>query len=141
VAVLARLVTQAAALLGPEFDAEIFELHHRRKADAPSGTALALGAAAAEGRAEPWPAARLPVHDGLTGPRPGGGVGLAAGRGGDVVGEHTVFFLGPAERLELTHRATDRAVFAHGALRAARFVAGRLPGRYGMQDLVAAGPV
>lgn len=138
VAVLARLVTQAAAWLGPEFDAEIFELHHRRKADAPSGTALALGQAVAQGRKEPWPEARLPVHDGLTGPRPAGGVGLGAARGGDVVGEHTVFFLGAAERVELTHRATDRAVFAHGALRAARFVAGRAPGRYGMADLVSA---
>jgi 4-hydroxy-tetrahydrodipicolinate reductase len=137
VAVLARLAAQAAAWLGTDFDAEIFELHHRRKADAPSGTALALGRAVAEGRGEAWPAARLPVHDGLTGPRPAGGVGLAAGRGGDVVGEHTVFFLGPAERVELTHRATDRAVFAHGALRAARFVSGQAPGRYGMADLVA----
>ncbi len=138
VAVLSALVTQAARALGPAFAAEIFELHHGRKVDAPSGTALALGAAVAEGRGLPWPAARAAARDGLTGPRAEAEIGFAALRGGDVVGEHTVFLLGDVERLELTHRAADRAVFAHGALRAATWVVGQPPGRYGMADWVRA---
>ncbi|MEZ4464817.1 MAG: dihydrodipicolinate reductase C-terminal domain-containing protein [bacterium] len=103
----------------------MFEIHHRHKVDAPSGTALALGAAVADGAGLPWPAAGVASRAGRRGDAE---IGLSAARGGDVVGEHTVFFLGPAERLELTHRATDRAVFAHGALRAAAWIAGRASG-------------
>ncbi|MCB9546828.1 MAG: 4-hydroxy-tetrahydrodipicolinate reductase [Myxococcales bacterium] len=129
VAVLRALARQAARALGPAFQAEIFEIHHRHKADAPSGTALALGAAVAEGAGLPWPDAAATARAGRRGDAE---IGLSAARGGDVVGEHTVFFLGPAERLELTHRATDRAVFAHGALRAAAWIAGRASGIYGV---------
>jgi 4-hydroxy-tetrahydrodipicolinate reductase len=138
VAVLRALVRQACAAVGPGWDAEVFELHHRHKADAPSGTALALAAEAAAGAGLPWPEARAAVRDGLTGPRGDAEIGLAALRAGGVVGEHTVFLVGPSERLELTHRAADRRVFCHGALRAAAWVAGRPPGRYGMDDLAAA---
>lgn len=143
VAVLTALVEQAARALGPDFDPEVFEIHHGRKRDAPSGTALVLGEAAARGRGLPWPEARRAAREGDTGARTADEVGFAALRGGDVVGEHTVFLLGAVERLELTHRAADRGVFAHGALRAAEWVVGQGPGRYGMRDLVAdagAGP-
>jgi 4-hydroxy-tetrahydrodipicolinate reductase len=129
VAVLTALVRQATRALGPAFQAEIFELHHRHKADAPSGTALRLAAAAAQGAGLPWPDARAPVRDGLR-VRGDAEIGLSAARGGDVVGEHTVFLLGPAERIELTHRATDRRVFAHGALRAATWLVTQPPGLY-----------
>lgn len=138
VALLRRLVTQAAAAL-PGFDAEIFEVHHRHKRDAPSGTALALGAAVAAGQGLPWPDAKA-LRDGPTGPRGDAEVGLSAARGGEVIGEHTVFFFGPAERIELTHRAGDRALFAHGALRAAGWLAGRAPGRYTMDAVLDPGP-
>ena len=121
VAVLSRLVRQAAAAL-TGFDVEVFEAHHRNKADAPSGTALHLARAAAEGARLDWPAARAPTRDGFTGPRAPDQIGISAARGGDVIGEHTVYFFGLAERLELTHRATDRAVFAHGALRVAAWL-------------------
>jgi 4-hydroxy-tetrahydrodipicolinate reductase len=134
VAVLTRLVRDAARAMGGEV--EVFELHHGAKADAPSGTALQLARAAADAQGLSWPAARAPVRDGNTGPRGDRQVGLAALRGGAVPGEHTVFVFGDAERLELTHRAADRAVFAHGALRAAAWVVGRPPGRYGMSDLL-----
>ncbi len=137
VALLTRLVRQAAAAL-PDFDAEIFEIHHRRKLDAPSGTALHLGRAVADGQGLDWPDARA-LRDGPTGPRGAAEVGLAALRGGGVTGEHTVFFFGPGERLELTHRAADRAVFAHGALRCARWLAGRPAGLYGVDDVIAGG--
>lgn len=136
VAVLTHLVEQAARTLGPAFDPEVFEIHHGRKVDAPSGTALHLGAAVAKGRDLPWPESRAAARDGHTGVRPPAEIGFSALRGGSVVGEHTVFFLGATERVELTHRATDRGVFAHGALRAATWVCGREPGRYGMADLV-----
>lgn len=134
VALLTRLVREAAAAL-PDFDAEIFEIHHRRKLDAPSGTALHLGRAVAEGQGHDWPAARA-LRDGPTGPRGDAEVGLAAARGGGVTGEHTVYLFGPGERLELTHRAGDRAVFAHGALRCARWLAGRAPGLYGVDAVL-----
>lgn len=136
VAVLTRLVEQATRGLGEQFDIEVAEIHHRQKADAPSGTALQLGRAAAEARGLPWPAARLPAREGLTGARPAGTVGFAAIRGSDVVGEHTVYFFGEGERLELTHKAADRRLFAHGALRAAQWLAGRPAGLYGMRDLL-----
>jgi 4-hydroxy-tetrahydrodipicolinate reductase len=136
VAVLSDLVTRAARALGPAFDMEIFEIHHRQKVDAPSGTALHLAEVAAHARDMPWPDAQRLRH-GQTGPRSEAEVGLAALRGGAVTGEHTVYFFGAAERIELTHRAADRDVFAHGALRAACWIVGQPPGRYGMTDLLA----
>ncbi|MGC4027725.1 MAG: 4-hydroxy-tetrahydrodipicolinate reductase [Steroidobacteraceae bacterium] len=133
--VLSELVRRAAAALPAGFDIEIFETHHRHKVDAPSGTALALGDAAAAGRGH---ALQRPVP--LTGSEPGprqpGGIGFAVARGGDVVGEHEVRFLGAGEQLRLAHVATDRAIFARGALAAARWLAGRAPGRYRMSDFL-----
>jgi 4-hydroxy-tetrahydrodipicolinate reductase len=133
--VLAELVRQAARSLPPEYDIEIFEAHHRHKVDAPSGTALLLGDAAAEGRGE-----RLQRPVTLTGvqagPRGGGGIGFSVVRGGDVVGEHDVRFLGTGEQLRLSHVATDRAIFARGALAAASWLVGRPAGRYTMADFL-----
>lgn len=137
---LLELVRRAAAALGADaFDVEIVEAHHRRKADAPSGTALALGQAAAEGRGVAFEAVRRDGRSGRAGPRPAGEIGMHAVRGGDVVGEHRVLFLGERERLELVHAATDRDVFAEGALAAARWIAGRAPGRYSMADVLLRG--
>lgn len=130
---LLDLATRAGAALDDAFDAEILELHHRFKVDAPSGTALALGRAIARGRGDGAPSAAAPDR---AGPRRAGEIGYASSRGGDVAGEHTVLFLGDGERLELTHRASDRAVFARGALRAARWLAGRGPGLYSMADVI-----
>jgi 4-hydroxy-tetrahydrodipicolinate reductase len=134
---LLHLVKQAAAALG-EWDAELVEIHHHRKEDAPSGTAVSIGHAIAEGRGRgdrdetDWVYGR----QGRPGARPDGEIGLHALRGGDVVGEHTAFFFGDGERLELTHRATDRGIFARGALRAARWVVDADNGRYDMQDVL-----
>lgn len=125
ISVLAELVRRAAHLLGPAFDIEILEMHHRLKVDAPSGTALALGEAAAAGAGVALSEHALYAREGVTGERKAGTIGFATLRGGDVVGEHTVLFAGAGERLELTHRATSRRNFAIGALRAARFVAAR----------------
>ena len=135
---LLDLAERAARALGPEFDLEIVELHHRKKRDAPSGTALALGEALARGRAAAGEDAgaleqRL-GRAGDTGPRAPGELGIAAVRGGDVIGEHTAYFLGDHERIELTHRAATRDVFAGGALRAAAWLAGKPAGRYRMRD-------
>jgi 4-hydroxy-tetrahydrodipicolinate reductase len=135
VAVLSRLVRQAAGMLAG-FDIEVFELHHRRKLDAPSGTALHLAREAAEGAGHPWPAAHRAPRAGFTGERSPTEIGVAAGRGGDVIGEHTVYFLGSAERIELTHRATDRAVFAHGALRVAQWLAGQPAGLQNVESFL-----
>jgi 4-hydroxy-tetrahydrodipicolinate reductase len=132
---LARLVEQAAAALPHDYDIEIIEAHHRYKLDAPSGTALHLGAAAARGRGTP---AVAPSAD-RSGARSAGSIGFACVRGGDIVGEHTVIYAGPGERLELVHRAHDRMTFAHGALRAAAWLRGRGPGRYGMADVLGLG--
>ncbi len=134
VAVMTRLVAEASRAMGGEV--EVFELHHREKADAPSGTALQLARVAAEAQGRSWPEARAAVRDGHTGPRASGQIGLAALRGGLVPGEHTVFVFGESERIEVTHRASDRAVFAHGALRAAAWVVGRPAGSYSMTDLL-----
>ncbi|MCK6527136.1 4-hydroxy-tetrahydrodipicolinate reductase [Myxococcota bacterium] len=136
--VLLRLAALAARLLGEGYDAEIVEVHHRGKADAPSGTALLLARALAEAAGGSLEDRAVCHREGRTGPRPPGSVGVQALRGGDVVGEHTVLLLGDGERLELTHRCTDRDVFARGALRAARWVAepGRPPGLYGMEDVL-----
>ncbi|MEE2757442.1 MAG: 4-hydroxy-tetrahydrodipicolinate reductase [Myxococcota bacterium] len=135
VAVLNKLVEAAVRSLGREFDAEIFEIHHRMKADAPSGTALLLGKTAAESRGLDWPDARR-NRDGITGPRSENEVGTAALRGGAVPGEHTVFLFGESERLELTHRAANRDIFALGAIRAAIWLKDQQPGLYGMKHLV-----
>jgi 4-hydroxy-tetrahydrodipicolinate reductase len=134
VALLARLVEQAAAALPPEYDIEVLEAHHRYKADAPSGTALRLGEAAAAGRGTELRGAG--GDRGRQGPRHEGEIGFAVIRGGDIVGEHTVFFAGPGERLELTHRAHDRMTFAYGALRAAEWLRARPPGAYAMADVL-----
>jgi len=135
--VLGRLVTQAARLLDPEsWDVEIVEAHHRDKADSPSGTALTLGHAVVAGRGGDLAGLRRDGRSGQGGVRPHGEVGFHAIRGGGVIGEHHIHFLGSRERIELTHVATDRALFAAGALVAARWCVGRRPGRYGMDDLV-----
>jgi 4-hydroxy-tetrahydrodipicolinate reductase len=133
---LAVLTARIAEALGPEFDIEILEMHHRHKVDAPSGTALALGRAAARGRSVALEDAAVRVRDGITGPRQAGSIGFATLRGGDVVGEHRVIFAGAGERLELTHVATDRRIYARGAVRAALWTAGRQPGLYGMDDVL-----
>jgi 4-hydroxy-tetrahydrodipicolinate reductase len=138
---LLGLAEQVARALGPaEFDAEIVELHHRHKVDAPSGTALALGAAVARGRGLDLGAVAERGRDGLTGARRPGAIGFAALRGGDAVGDHTVVFAGAGERLELTHRASDRRIYARGALAAARWLHGRPAGLYGMAEVLGLEP-
>jgi 4-hydroxy-tetrahydrodipicolinate reductase len=133
VAALTALVRDLAArLAAAEWDVEVVETHHRGKADAPSGTALALARAAAAARGDELDDVRLDGRTGRSGDRPAGQVGLHAVRGGGVVGEHRVLFLGTHERLELTHRADDRALFAAGALRACAWIRGKEPGLYGM---------
>lgn len=136
VALLIELVRRAARSLPPEFDVEIIEAHHRTKQDAPSGTALALARAAGEGRGLEAQQALSGACAGGNGPRRQGEIGFAVVRGGDIVGEHTVLFAGSGEELRLSHRAGDRALFARGALRAARWLAGQPAGRYGMGDIV-----
>jgi 4-hydroxy-tetrahydrodipicolinate reductase len=133
---LTQLVERAAAALPPEYDIEVLEAHHRYKVDAPSGTALRLGEAAAAGRGEDLQALAAPARSGASGARREGSIGFAALRGGDIVGEHTVLYAGPGERLELTHRAHDRMTFAYGALRAAAWLRGRAAGRYTMADVL-----
>lgn len=126
------LVRTAAAVLGPEWDAEVVETHHRAKRDAPSGTALMIAKAIAAGHGSDYDAVKRHSRDGDIGPRPQGQIGVSTVRGGDVIGEHTATFFGPAERIEIGHRASSRAIFAAGALRAAAWVVGRPPGRYDM---------
>ncbi|MFI4865700.1 MAG: 4-hydroxy-tetrahydrodipicolinate reductase [Steroidobacterales bacterium] len=135
VTLLLDLVRQAAQALPPAYDIEIVEAHHRDKPDAPSGTALALGEAAASGRGVKLSEQAAYVRHGRTGVRREGQIGFGVVRGGDVVGEHEVWFLGQGERLLLKHSATDRSVFARGALLAGQWLAGRAPGRYGMRDV------
>jgi 4-hydroxy-tetrahydrodipicolinate reductase len=130
------LVEQVAARLGPDWDIEIVEMHHRGKLDAPSGTALALGRAAAAARGVAFEEVAQRGRDGITGPRKAGAIGFAALRGGDNIGEHHVIFAGLGERLELVHRATNRAIYAKGAVRAARWLADRPPGLYGMKEVL-----
>jgi 4-hydroxy-tetrahydrodipicolinate reductase len=136
VTLLIELVRQAARALPAQFDIEIVEAHHRMKRDAPSGTALALGKAAAEGRNRPFDGSGATVREGGTA-RQGGEIGFAVVRGGDIVGEHAVLFAGMGESLTLSHRASDRAIFARGALQAAAWLVSQPPGRYFMRDLVA----
>ena len=133
---LAALVRQVARTLDEEFDIEIVEMHHNRKIDAPSGTALMLGQAAADGRGVTLEQYALRGRDGETGARPAGRIGFASLRGGTVVGEHSVIFAGTAERIELTHKAEDRMLFARGALKAALWARGRKPGLYAMADVL-----
>src|SRR5438128_1534977 len=133
---LLGLVEEVARRLGPDWDVEIMEMHHRGKVDAPSGTALALGRAAAAGRGAVLEEVQQRGRDGITGPRRTGDIGFAALRGGDAVGDHHVVFAGAAERLEFVHRATSRAIYAKGAVRAARWVVGHPPGLYGLKEVL-----
>jgi 4-hydroxy-tetrahydrodipicolinate reductase len=133
---LVRLTEKVAAALDADWDVEIVEAHHRMKVDAPSGTALMLGAAAAAGRGVALEAAKVSGRDGITGARVRGTIGFSAIRGGDVVGEHDVIFAGEGERIVLRHLATDRSIFARGALRAAIWGQGRKPGQYDMMDVL-----
>ena len=126
----------AAALPAEVYDAEIVEMHHRQKVDAPSGTALGLGRAVARGRGVALEDAIVSGRDGHTGPRPAGAIGFAALRGGQVVGEHTLLFAGADEHIAISHRAFDRRAFAQGALLAAHWVVGRQPGLYDMMDVL-----
>ena len=133
---LGHLAREAARLLGDGYDAELFELHHGQKRDAPSGTALFLGEAVAEGQGK-----RLDDHvvlerAGETGVRPAGAIGIQTLRGGDNPGEHTIYFIGRGERVELTHRAATRGHFAVGAVRAAAWIAGRAPGLYRIEQVL-----
>ena len=136
---LAALTRRVARALGEDFDVEIVEMHHRMKVDAPSGTALLLGLAAAEGRGVALGDVAAPVRTGHTGARRPGDIGFASLRGGTVAGDHSVIFAGDGERIELTHRAEDRAIFARGAVRAALWAHGRRPGLYSMADVLGLG--
>ena len=136
VAMLTRLLREAAAAL-PGWDLEIVEAHHGRKQDAPSGTALALGHAAAAARNTTLGATAVYSREGQTGERSEGSIGFAVVRGGDIVGEHTAMLIGQGERLELGHRATDRSIFARGALQAAFWLSGRGPGLWQLDDVIA----
>jgi 4-hydroxy-tetrahydrodipicolinate reductase len=134
---LLKLVELTAGKLDASYDIEVFEAHHRNKKDAPSGTALALGAAAASGRGVELSEVAEHARHGTGAGRARGAIGFSVFRGGDVVGDHTVTFAGAGERVELTHRASDRMAFARGAVQAARWLAGRPPGLYSMQDVLA----
>lgn len=136
VTLLTELVRTASRALPVQFDIEVLEAHHRFKRDAPSGTALSLARSAAEGRGLPPAEALAGAASARTGPRRPGEIGFAVIRGGDIVGEHEVRFVGLGEELSLAHRAGDRAIFARGALRAARWLSGRSPGRYSMRDVL-----
>lgn len=137
VALLSGLVERAARALPPEYDIDVQDVHHRSKRDAPSGTALVLGAAAAAGRGRGARELAEDATDGGGRPRREGAIGFQSVRAGDIVGEHTVSFTAAGERLELVHRATDRLTFARGALRACAWLRGRPPGRYSMADVLA----
>ena len=138
--VMLQLIADASRALGPTYDLEIVETHHRAKRDAPSGTALRLAEALAEATGRPLPSAARYARHGDVGPRTAGEIGIQALRGGDVVGDHTVFFLGSGDRLEITHRATTRDTFAVGAVRAALWVAGRPAGLYDMRSVLGLAP-
>jgi 4-hydroxy-tetrahydrodipicolinate reductase len=136
VTLLAHLVREAASRLGEDWDIEIAETHHRMKVDAPSGTALLLGEAAAKGRGIDLATSVERGRDGMTGARRPGAIGFASLRGGSVAGDHSVHFLGTNERLALTHLAEDRSIFAHGAVRAAQWLIGKPAGRYAMGEVL-----
>jgi 4-hydroxy-tetrahydrodipicolinate reductase len=133
---LAHLVRETAARLGEEWDLEIVEMHHRMKADSPSGTALMLGRAGAEGRGVEFDSVAERGRDGISGPREPGRIGFASLRGGSVAGEHLAIFAAEGERLELGHRAESRAIFARGAIEAALWLVGKPAGRYAMADVL-----
>ena len=133
---LLGLTAQVAAILDNDYDIEIVEMHHRHKVDAPSGTALALGQAAADGRGVDLEAVSERVRDGHTGARTPGDIGFATLRGGDVVGEHSVIFAADGERIELAHKASSRTLFARGAVRSARWCEGKAAGLYSMRDVL-----
>jgi len=136
---LAQLTRQVAKLLDDAFDIEILEMHHRHKVDAPSGTALLLGAAAAEGRGVKLSDVAARGRDGITGARKTGDIGFAVLRGGGVVGEHSVIFAADDEIIELRHHASDRSIFARGAVAAAKWGQGKRPGLYSMADVLGFG--
>ena len=133
---LAALTEKVAKALGPDFDIEILEMHHKHKVDAPSGTALMLGEAAAKGRDIPLNDHAVRSRDGHTGPRQTGDIGFATLRGGSVVGDHTAIFAGAGERIEISHRAEDRSIFAQGAVKAALWGKGKEPNLYNMRDVL-----
>ncbi|HEY7611209.1 MAG TPA: 4-hydroxy-tetrahydrodipicolinate reductase [Alphaproteobacteria bacterium] len=133
---LMALTERVARALGPDYDIEILEMHHKHKVDAPSGTALGLGEAAAKGRGVELSKVAARGRDGITGARKAGAIGFASLRGGDVVGDHYVMFAGEGERLELVHKAASRRIYSRGALRAALWVAGKKPGVYDMADVL-----
>jgi 4-hydroxy-tetrahydrodipicolinate reductase len=135
--VLLKLLPRLVELLGPEYDVEISEIHHRHKKDAPSGTAVKLAQVLSEAKGWEFEDARRYCREGLIGERPREEIGVQTLRGGDVVGDHTIFFFGPGERIEVTHRAHSRETFASGAIRAAKWVGGQRPGRlYSMADML-----
>ncbi len=136
VTLLINLVEQAANILKDDFDIEVVEMHHKHKVDAPSGTALRLGEAAAAGIGEDLNDVAVYAREGVTGEREDGKIGFATLRGGDVVGDHTVIFAGEGERVELTHKASSRATFALGALRAAKYLEGKASGLFDMRDVL-----
>jgi 4-hydroxy-tetrahydrodipicolinate reductase len=133
---LFKLAELAARALDARYDVEIVEAHHRNKVDAPSGTALGLGRAVAQGRGTTLESAAVYARHGATGPRPDGAIGFSVVRGGEIIGDHRVIFAGPGEQIELAHHAQDRSGFARGALVAARWVTGRPPGLYSMLDVL-----
>ena len=134
--VLVKLVEAAAAALDERYDAEVYEVHHRHKVDAPSGTALALGEAVARGRGVNFAERAVLSREGHTGERRRGDIGFGTLRGGDIIGEHLVMFAGTGERIEIAHRSGSRANYAEGSLRAAHFLAAHGPGLYGMADVL-----
>jgi 4-hydroxy-tetrahydrodipicolinate reductase len=136
VTLLMALVEQTTRVLGTDYDIEVLEMHHKHKVDAPSGTAIGLGRAAAKGRGVDLDSVARWARHGHTGPRKDGEIGFAVLRGADVVSDHTVIFAGEAERLEFRHLSTDRRIFARGAVRAALWARGRPPGLYGMKDVL-----
>ena len=140
VTLLAALVREAARATGADFDVEVVEIHHRMKVDAPSGTALLLGTAAAAGRDVALEDASVRGRDGVTGARARGTIGFASLRGGTVVGDHSVVFAGDGERIELTHKGEDRAIYGRGAIRAVLWARGRKPGLYAMTDVLGLPP-
>jgi 4-hydroxy-tetrahydrodipicolinate reductase len=131
-----KLVDLATRALGPDYDVEVFEVHHKLKVDAPSGTALKLGEVAAAARGTTLAKEGVFARHGATGERKAGSIGFSVARGGDIIGDHTVYFAGTGERVEITHRSSSRATYAQGAMRAAKWLAGRAPGLYDMQDVL-----
>jgi len=134
--VMLKLLDSAARALNPGYDIEIVETHHRHKVDAPSGTALQMGEVLARALGRQLDDCAVYARQGATGERPAGAIGFASLRGGDIVGDHTVLFAGTGERIEITHKASSRATYAQGSLRAARFLAARASGLFGMQDVL-----